>query len=114
MAALMVGAFCMASVMVSATTVVQALVADHFRGRVLSLHTMVSLGLMPFGSLAISALVKYFGPELGLTINGLLCLAAAAIFAWRLPDLRRAARSSPEYPHPQHDTRANQQPAQPG
>ncbi|MCX7019509.1 MAG: MFS transporter [bacterium] len=89
--------FCMVSVMIGVQTVIQTLVSEGFRGRVMAYYSMVAVGLMPFGSLAIGASIKAFGPEWGMTINGVICLGVAALFFWRLPGIRAAARATPEY-----------------
>jgi len=63
---------------------------------------MVAVGLMPFGSLMIGTAIKSFGPEWGMTINGVICLGVAALFFWRLPRIRIAARATPEYHRASH------------
>lgn len=88
---------CMVSAMISSQTVTQAFIAERYRGRVMSLYSMMAVGLYPFGCLIAGAEAKYFGPSTGLTINALICFATAAYYSMKLPRLRAAARATPEY-----------------
>ncbi len=77
--------------MASSNTLVQSLVEDDKRGRVLSIFTMSFTGTMPLGNLMMGAVAGAFGPRLALGCGGGLC----AIIIWRfhrqLPELRRLA-----------------------
>jgi MFS family permease len=76
----------------SIQTLVQTLVDDDKRGRVMSLYTMAFLGALPFGNLLAGAIARYAGEDVAFTLNAALCLAAL-LFFWRaLPGLRAAAR----------------------
>ena len=76
----------------SIQTLVQTLVDDDKRGRVMSLYTMAFLGALPFGNLLAGAIARYAGEDVAFTLNAVLCLAAL-LFFWRaLPGLRAAAR----------------------
>ena len=76
----------------SIQTLVQTLVEDDKRGRVMSLYTMAFLGALPFGNLLAGAIARYAGEDVAFTLNAALCLAAL-LFFWRaLPGLRAAAR----------------------
>ncbi len=55
----------------SANTIIQSLVPDVLRGRVMSLYVIVQLGLMPAGSLLAGALAERFGALVALAIGGL-------------------------------------------
>jgi len=76
----------------SIQTLVQTLVDDDKRGRVMSLYTMAFLGMLPFGNLAAGAVARYAGEATAFTLNGCVCLAGLLVFARALPDLRIAAR----------------------
>lgn len=89
--------WCMVSAMIGSQTLLQTLVAERFRGRVMSFYSMVAVGLSPFGALLSGALAKRWGAPWAMTINAAICLLTAAVFARRLPKLRLAARSTPEY-----------------
>jgi MFS family permease len=78
----------------SIQTLVQTLVDDDKRGRVMSLYTMAFLGTLPFGNLAAGAVARYAGEAAAFTLSGCLCLAGLMVFLRALPGLRIAARSS--------------------
>ncbi len=72
----------------SSNTVLQTIVDDDKRGRVMSLYTMAFVGMMPFGSLLAGALAHVVGVPLTLAIGGGCCLAGGVVFAGRLRTLR--------------------------
>ena len=76
----------------SIQTLVQTLVDDDKRGRVMSLYTMAFLGMLPFGNLAAGAVARYAGEATAFTLNACVCLAGLLVFARALPGLRIAAR----------------------
>ncbi len=77
---------------IGANTLVQTLVDDDKRGRVMSFHTMSFMGMGTFGSLLIGGLAKALGPATAVVLGGAGCLVAAAAFAVALPGLDRAVR----------------------
>lgn len=77
--------------MASSNTLLQSLVDEEKRGRVMSIFTMAFTGTMPLGNLAIGAIAGKFGAPIALTIAGAFCLLIAIIFYRRLPELRAAA-----------------------
>jgi len=76
----------------SSNTVVQTIVEDEKRGRVMSLFTMAFMGMTPLGSLAAGVLADAVGAPATLLAGGVACLATAAVFASRLPALRELVR----------------------
>ena len=76
----------------SIQTLVQTLVDDDKRGRVMSLYTMAFLGMLPFGNLAAGAVARYAGEATAFTLSACGCLAGLLVFARALPGLRIAAR----------------------
>lgn len=70
-------------------TLLQTVVDDDKRGRVMSLYTMAFMGTVPLGSLLAGTLASYLGAPRAAAVGGAACIAAAGIFAWRLPSLRR-------------------------
>ncbi len=78
--------------MASANTILQTIVDDDKRGRVMSLYVMAFIGMMPVGSLLAGVLANRIGAPRTITISGITCLAAAAFFASKLPVLRAAIR----------------------
>ena len=69
----------------SANTLIQSLIPDEYRGRVMALYSITVVGLGPFGSLAAGALAHHFGARITVIAGGVLYLAAAAMFHSNLP-----------------------------
>lgn len=76
--------------MASCNTVLQTIVDDDKRGRVMSLYTTAFMGMMPFGSLLGGSLASRIGATNTVLIGGIFCIAGAFIFAGRLPAFRKA------------------------
>ncbi len=92
MACLVVAGFGLMVQMASSNTVIQTIVDDEKRGRVMSFYMMAFLGTAPFGSLLGGALSARIGAPHTLAMGGLCCVAGAAWFASGLPTLREAIR----------------------
>jgi MFS family permease len=78
--------------MASSNTVLQTIVDDDKRGRIMSFYTMAFMGGAPLGSLFAGALASSIGAPHTLLIGGTTCLMGSAFFAHRLPALRKIAR----------------------
>ena len=78
--------------MASSNTVVQTIVDDDKRGRVMSFFMMAFLGTAPFGSLLAGSMAERFGAPRTLAFGGVCCLLGAAWFARGLEELREAVR----------------------
>jgi MFS family permease len=76
----------------SSNTILQTVVEDDKRGRVMSLFTMAFMGMAPFGSLITGALANIIGARNTLLIGGVSCLAGGVLFAFYLPKLRKKIR----------------------
>jgi MFS family permease len=89
----------------SANTLLQTLADEDKRGRVMSLFTVAFIGVAPFGNLAAGWLAGHLGglhapgpagnlhgAAVTLRVAGGICLAAAAVFLWKLPSIRKHAR----------------------
>jgi MFS family permease len=74
--------------MASSNTILQTIVDDDKRGRVMSLFTLSFMGTAPLGSLLAGSLAHWIGATFTLLIAGVLCLGASFSFLWRLPRLR--------------------------
>jgi MFS family permease len=92
MAFLAVAGFGMMAQMASSNTVLQTLVDDDKRGRVMSLYSMAYIGMSPVGSLLAGALASRVGAPATIAIGGALCIATATFFGSRLPALREEVR----------------------
>lgn len=73
---------------VSVNMILQAIVDDDKRGRVMSLYTVSFMGLAPFGTLVMGALADRIGVTATLTISGLFCAAGALALASRHTAIR--------------------------
>jgi MFS family permease len=78
--------------MASSNTILQTMVDDDKRGRVMSLYTMAFMGMAPFGSLAGGSLAGSIGATNTLIIGGASCLIASLMFARKLPSIREMVR----------------------
>jgi len=92
-----IAGFCMVMTMIASQTLAQMLVVEDMRGRVMSIYSMISIGMLPFGSLLSGALADQLNVRWAFAINASVCLATTAYFAIRLPSLRHAAHASTEY-----------------
>jgi len=88
----LIAGFGMMLQMASCNTILQTIVEDNMRGRVMSLYTMAFLGMIPFGSLLAGSAAHYIGVPLTVFISGLFCLIGAALFSFNLPELKRTIR----------------------
>jgi MFS family permease len=77
--------------MASSNTLVQTLVDDDKRGRVMSIFATAFSGTMPLGNLMVGALAGQIGATLTLIGSGAICIVIVAIFYRNLPGLRAAA-----------------------
>ena len=73
-------------------TIVQTIVDDETRGRVLSFFAMAFLGAAPFGNLIAGALARHFSAPTTVMLYGVVFLLAAGAFSWYLPRLKRLVR----------------------
>ena len=78
--------------MAASNTLIQAMVPDALRGRVMAVYAMMLVGMAPFGSLAAGLVAERIGAPHTLALGGAICLAAAGVFATRLSALREEAR----------------------
>ncbi len=72
----------------SSNTLLQTIVEDDKRGRVMSLFTMSFMGTVPLGNLAAGALAHYIGAPNTLILGGICCMAGAFVFYKQLPRLK--------------------------
>ncbi len=89
---LAVAGFGMIVQMASSNTVLQTIVDDDKRGRVMSLYAVAFVGMAPFGSLLAGSLASTIGAPRTVALGGVSCLMGALVFAWRLPAFREAVR----------------------
>ncbi|NUQ63508.1 MAG: MFS transporter [Pirellulales bacterium] len=78
--------------MAASNTVLQTIVDEDKRGRVMSFYIMAFMGTAPLGSLLSGALASRYGAPIAVAACGLVSLAGAAVFAYRLPHFRELVR----------------------
>lgn len=78
--------------MASTNTVLQTIVEERLRGRVMAFYTMAFLGTAPIGSLLGGFLANRIGAQQTIRLGGIACIVAGLWFARRLPALRALVR----------------------
>jgi MFS family permease len=78
--------------MASSNTILQTIVDEDVRGRVMSFYVMAFAGTAPFGSLAAGFVAQWIGAPATLVIGGIFCVAGAIWFQRRLPRIRNDVR----------------------
>jgi MFS family permease len=78
--------------MASSNTILQTMVDDDKRGRVMSLYVMAFMGMAPFGSLLAGSLASKIGAPNTLIIGGVSCILGSFMFAKKLPLIREMVR----------------------
>ncbi|TFH55472.1 MAG: MFS transporter [Candidatus Zixiibacteriota bacterium] len=76
----------------STNTLVQTIVDDDKRGRVVSLFILSFMGMVPLGTLIAGSVASAIGAPLTLAINGSVCIVACLIFIIQLPKWRKQVR----------------------
>lgn len=84
--------FAMVVSMASSNTLIQSMVPDEIRGRVMAVYSMVFMGSAPLGALLAGALAQRIGAPAAVSAGGLVCVLAAIVFWLRLPAHRVVAR----------------------
>ena len=74
--------------MASSNTVLQTIVREEMRGRVMAFYTMAFMGTAPFGSLLAGGLAARFGAPRAILLGGCACILGGAAFSRQLPRLR--------------------------
>ena len=78
--------------MASTNTLLQTLVEDDKRGRIMSLYVMAFMGTAPLGSLIAGTLASKFGAPYTIFSGGIICLLGVIVYAKYLPKLRNYIR----------------------
>ncbi len=76
----------------SSNTIIQTLVDEEMRGRVMSYYTMAFVGMAPFGSLLAGSLANAIGAPRTVIVSGAACIVGALWFWSRLPAVRKEMR----------------------
>ena len=78
--------------MAGSNTIIQTLVPEDKRGRVMSYYTIAFVGMAPFGSLLAGSLAHKIGAPWTVILNGSAVLVGAAWFTTQLPAVRNEIR----------------------
>ena len=78
--------------MSASNTLIQAMVPDRLRGRVMALYSMMFMGMAPLGALFAGSVAQKLGAPLTVTIGGAGAMVGSALFAVSLPRLRGEAQ----------------------
>jgi MFS family permease len=92
MALLLLTGFGMMQGLTASNTIIQTLVDEKMRGRVMSYYTMAFVGMAPFGSLLAGALAHAIGAPRTVIVSGVACILGGLWFWVRLPRLRKDMR----------------------
>ncbi len=78
---------CMMTQITSSNTIIQTIVDEDKRGRIMSLYAMSFMGVMPFGSILAGSVADKIGVQWTLLLGASCCITGALIFAVKLPGL---------------------------
>jgi MFS family permease len=84
--------FCIMLQMSSSNTLIQTMVPDQLRGRVMAVYSMMFVGMAPFGSLLAGAIANHLGAPQTVMLGGLTCVAGSLMFGSKWPSMRGEAR----------------------
>ena len=85
--------FCMMLQMSSSNTLIQAMVPDHLRGRVMAVYSMMFMGMAPFGALFGGASADRLGAPVTVSMGAVACIGGAILIGRHLPKIRGEARN---------------------
>jgi MFS family permease len=89
---MLITGFGMMQGLTTSNTILQTLVDEKMRGRVMSYYTMAFVGMAPFGSLLAGALAHAIGAPRTVIISGMACIAGSFWFLSRMRDIRAVMR----------------------
>ncbi|HMG02185.1 MAG TPA: MFS transporter [Edaphobacter sp.] len=89
---MLITGFGMMQGLAASNTVIQTLVPEDKRGRVMSYYTMAFVGMTPFGSLLAGALAHRFGAPHTVILTGTACLLGALWFSTQLRSVRQVMK----------------------
>ncbi|MBZ5562689.1 MAG: MFS transporter [Acidobacteriia bacterium] len=92
LALLLPAGFAMMIEMASSNTLIQTMVPDELRGRVMAVYSMMFMGMAPFGALTAGAIAQHLGAPPAVAIGGVVCLGGGIVFGWAWRSLRPEAR----------------------
>jgi MFS family permease len=84
--------FAMMVQMASSNTLVQSMVPDNLRGRVMAVYSMMFMGMAPLGAMFAGTVAQNIGAPYTVAIGGAVCIVGAIIFGLNLDEFRSEAR----------------------
>src|SRR5881628_156918 len=72
-----------------ANTLIQTIVPDELRGRLMGFYAFVFIGLAPIGSFQLGTLAEHIGTPAAVALGGAITALVVALAAWRIPELRK-------------------------
>ena len=84
--------FAMMTQMAATNTLIQSMVPDALRGRVMAIYSMMFMGMAPVGALLAGVLAERLGAGATVALGGLFCAGGGLVLLWRLPGIRDEAR----------------------
>lgn len=84
--------FSMMVQMAASNTLIQSMVPDRLRGRVMAVYSMMFVGMAPFGALFAGVLANVLGAPATVAVGGVVCIAGAIVFRSHLPKIRAEGR----------------------
>jgi MFS family permease len=76
----------------STNTLIQMMTPDRLRGRAISAYSMMYMGMTPIGSVVAGVVAEHIGARITIAAGGVFCLAASAVYASQLSEIRTEAR----------------------
>ena len=76
----------------SSNTILQSIVEEDKRGRLMSIYTTAIIGMAPIGNLFAGALASWIGAPNTLILSGLSCIIGSLLFIMKLPHIRKKVR----------------------
>ena len=70
-------------------TLIQTLVPDHLRGRIMGFYSFMFVGMAPLGAFQAGVFAERLGTPVAIAAGGIVSALAVAIAGWRVPELRR-------------------------
>jgi MFS family permease len=84
--------FAMMTQMAASNTLIQSMVPDALRGRVMAIYSMMFMGMAPVGALLAGFFAEQLGAAPTVALGGGFCIAGGLFLLWQLPTIRDDAR----------------------
>jgi len=81
-------------------TLMQTIVPNRLRGRIISLYSMMSIGVGPLGAMAAGFAADSFGARITLSAGAAICMAASWTYATRLPAIHKSVKEMVQHAEP--------------